>query len=265
MLKQLWELWKLYLVLGIAGDDPPADDPPADEPPADDPPADELPADDLDSLIETVEAGGDDKDDKPPSRENAAIRDARKRAQDAEEARIRAEATLEAERRMRQPQAYSDDQRLYDQEEARLRADDATDLEKWQIRSNRTLRANTQAANRALTSAADMQDKSAFDRLEISNPKVYKLYADKVEKALGEMRGRGQDAPRLALLRFMIGNDVMEGKLKSGTGKKASTTTSETRSTIDRGRSPGARSDVSGKGRMSEQEKRRERLKGVII
>ena len=267
MFKKLWQMWMLYLVLGIAGEDDPEPDDETldgDTPPDDAPPDDELPADDLDSLIETVEA--DDKiKPKETGRENEAIRTARKRAQEAEEARIRAEATLDAERRMRAPPQASEDQRLWQAEEAKLGDTEASDLEKWQIRSNRTLRANTQATNRAMATANDMQDRTAFDRLQISNPKVYKLYQDKVEKALGDMRSKGQDAPRLALLRFMIGNDVMEGKLKSGTRKKADTATGETKSGIDRGRSPGARSDVSGKGKMTDHQKRAERLKGVVI
>jgi hypothetical protein len=269
MLKKLWQLWMLYMVLGIVDGDGAGGEAQGAEGQegtegGEGDEGEGLPEGDLDSLIERVEAIGEGEAEKPkPSRENEAIRAARKRAQDAEEARIRAEATLDAERRMRAPQA-NEDQQLWSQEEARLRDSEATDLEKWQIRSNRTLRANTQAANRALSSAADTQDRTAFDRLEITNPKVYKLYADKVERQLAEMRGRGESAPRLALLRYMIGNDVMEGKLKSGTTKK-STATETPKPGIDRGRSPGARSDVNGRGRVSEQDKRRERLRGQII
>ena len=278
MFKNLWQLLMLYLVLGATpgegegdkgagGDAEGGEGSDAGGEGAESSDDDTLPGDDLDSLIETVE--GDDKgpkDQDGKGRENAAIRDARKRAQDAEEARIRAEATLEAERRMRSTQQPTEDQRLYEQEEARLKDSEVTDLEKWQIRSNRTLRNVTQNANRTMAQAADLQDRSAFERLEITNPKVYKLYAAKVEKAKADMNAKGQDAPRLALLRFLIGNDVMDGKLKSGTTRKAAAAAAagETRG-VDRGRSPGARSDVSGKGRMSDADKRKERLKGVII
>lgn len=266
MFKELWHLMLLYLVLGVEGEDPPADDPPADDPPADDPPADDLPADelpldgDLDSLIDNVDPPADD----PPKggRENAAIRDARARAQVAEEARIRAEATLEAERRMRQGAAPNEEQLLFEQEEAKLRNTDVSETEKWQIRSNRTLRANTRAANDALNTAADMRDRNEFDRLQVSNPKVHKLYDAKVEKALADMRAKGQNAPRLALLRFMIGNDVMEGKLKS-TPKTAAANAKT--STVDRGKPPGARSDVAGKGKATERQKRVARLENVAL
>jgi hypothetical protein len=280
MLMKLWQMLVLYLALGIVdgekaggdggdgggeGDDAGAgggDGGDAGEAGGEG----DLPDDDLDSLIETVEKGGGEEGEKAGGRENEAIRAARKRAQKAEEARIRAEATLETERRMRTPPQASEDQRLFEAEEARLRDTEVPDIEKWQIRSNRTLRANTQAANRAMSTAADMQDQSAFARLEISNPKVFKLYSTKVEKALADMRAKGQDAPRLALLRFLIGNDVIEGNLKSSTGKKAAAATAGKQAAgVDRGRSPGARSDVSGKGKTSEHDKRKERLRNVPI
>lgn len=273
MFEQFWKLLLQYLRLGVGepGEDEPVeteDDPkagPGGEP-VEEPTDEPLPGDDLDSLIDVVEGEPEPKAE-GNGRENEAIRAARKRAQDAEEARIRAEATLEAERRMRAPAQPNEDQRLYEQEEARLRDPEATDLEKWQIRSNRTLRATTQASNRAMAQAADMQDRSAFERLEITKPKVYKLYADKVEKALGDMRAKGQDAPRLALLRFLIGADVMDGKLaSSSTRRKPAAAAAPASSGVDRGRSPGARSDVGGgKGRASDAQKRAERLKGVII
>lgn len=267
MLK-MWQLWLAFLVLGIAdgesggegdGEEGDKEPPEGEEPP---PEGDELPGDDLDSLIETVEDDGGETKSKP--RANDAIRTARERAQAADEARIRAEATLDAERRMRtSQQGPSEDQRLYEQEEARLRDPEVAEIEKWQIRSNRTLRANTQAANTAMLTAADMQDKAAFDRLEFTKPKVYKAYADKVEKALTEMRGRGEKAPRLALLSFLIGKDVIDGKVQS-TGSKKATRQAEN-SGVDRGKPPGARSDVAGKGKMTNLQKLEAKLKGVRI
>lgn len=268
MFKNYWQLLMLYLVLGVAADDPPADDPPADDPPADgppadDPPADDPPGDDLDSLIDDVI---DPPGDTPPpkaGRENEAIRAARERAQTAEEARIRAEATLEAERRMRQSAPDTEAQRLFEDEEARLRNPEVSEQDKYWIRANRTLRENTRTANQALTTAADMRDRTDFDRLAVTNPKVHKMYCERVEQELGKMRAKGQDAPRLALLRFMIGNDVMDGKLKSKPKAKASAAAAA--SGVDRGKPPGARSDMSAKGRTTESQKRRARLEGQAI
>ena len=57
---------------------------------------------------------------------------------------------------------------------------------------------------------------------------------------------------------YMIGKDAMDGKL---TPKKKAADTS----TVDRGKSPGARSDVSAKGRLTESQKREKRLENVAI
>jgi len=266
MLKKLWQLLMLYLKLGIAGDDdPPADDAPPDETPPDEtPPDDDAPPDDddLDSLIETVEKP--DGEQPKGGRENAAIRDARKRAQDAEEARIRAEATLETERRMRQNAQPSEDQRQWEAEEARLRDAETSDQEKWQIRSNRTIRQSAFNAHQALSTAADMRDATEFDRLATTNPKVYDRYKDRVEKLRGEWAAKNVFPPRKELLKMLLGEDILNGKVKSGPKAKAKTVAEE-RTGVDRGRTPGARSDVSGKGRMSEHEKRAQRLKDVHL
>lgn len=261
MLEKFWQLLMLYLVLGVGDDDPPAD-PPADDPPADDPPADDpvdgLPGDDLDSLIETVENGGDGKP--KGGRENDTIRTLREEKQRETEARIRAEAERDAHARIRNAQP-SDEQRIFEEEEQKLRNSEVSETEKWQIRSNRTLRANTNAANQAFSTAADMRDQMEFDRLRDTNPKVHKLYAPKVEKALNEARAKGQSIPRLALLRFLIGDDIVNGKVKSA--KKAAAAAPA--GTVNRGKSPGARSDTNGKGRGNEHDARKERLRNVIL
>jgi hypothetical protein len=269
MLK-MWQLWLAFLVLGIAdgeaaggeeGGEGGEAEPGGEEPGGEE----ELPGDDLDSLIETIEPGGEEGEAKPKPRANDAIRTARERAQAADEARIRAEATLDAERRMRAPPQASDDQRLHEQEEARLRDPEVAEIEKWQIRSNRTLRANTQAANNAMATAADMQDKAAFDRLEFTKPKVYKAYADKVEKALNDMRQRGEKAPRLALLQFLIGKDVVEGNVKSAPAKRAPASGAGEQKGVNRGKPPGARSDVTGSGKGTRLQQLEKSLKGVPI
>lgn len=278
MLMKLWQMLLLYLVLGIGpgdeggGDDNGGSDAAGEEGGDSGEGADELPDDDLDSLIETVEGdgdkGGQDEGEGGSRRENDGIRSARKRAQEADEARIRAEAALDAERRIRAEQSHqpapNEEQRLHEEEEKRLRDPEASELEKWQIRSNRTLRQNTRAANQALTSANEMRDKAEFDRLEFTKPKVYKLYKDKVEKSLSDLRAKGQDAPRMALLRFVIGNDVIEGNVKSS-AKPRKQAADPARTGVDRGKTPGARSDVSARGAKSERDKRRERLRGVVI
>ncbi len=72
------------------------------------------------------------------------------------------------------------------------------------------------------------------------------------------MRAKGQTpVPRIAILRFLIGDDIMNGKVKPK-GKSAP---------VARGTSGVIRSDVRGKGgnAMSEHEKRKARLQNVRI
>lgn len=234
------------------------------------------PGDDLDSLLDLVETPG--TGGRPASesgRENAEVREARERAQRETEARIRAEAERDLLRRGNQPGADDEARRLFDQEETILRDPNATDVERWQVRSNRTLRANTKAAtdatnaaNRALMEAADGRDRTQFDRLATTKPKVHKLYESRVEDELQKMRGRGENAPRMAILQFLIGKDVIEGKVRSKPARKAAAAgagNEEQNTGVDRGKSPGARSDVSAKARQTERQKREKRLEGVRI
>ena len=131
--------------------------------------------------------------------------------------------------------------------------------------SNRILRENAKVSRQALDTAADMRDRAEFDRLALTNPKVFKLYESKVEKALNDLRAQGQNAPRMLLLRLAIGNDVMDGKVKGKTRKATDAGAAQANAGVDRGRSPGARSDVSSKGRQTESQKRRARLENVNI
>lgn len=264
MLK-LWQLLILYFTLGVVeGEDPPADDPPADDPPADPPSDDHGPGDDLDSLL-----AADDPVDPPaePRRENAAIRDARKRAQDADEARIRAEATLAAERNMRAQAAQppSEEARKWAEEDALLK-DPATDPQtKYWITANRDIRATRKMATDAVVAAGDIRDQTAFSQLLAkAPPKFAERYSAKVEEAVAGMRSRGEVVPpRASILQFFVGQDqtnaIFNGKPKQKTADAPAP------KTVDRGRPPGARSDVSAKGRATEQEKRRARLENVQL
>ncbi len=225
---------------------------------------DDLGGGDLESLIEAGEATlPDDK----AAKKREADELARER-----EARIRAEVERDTERRLRaesghraQPNA---EQAIFEEEQRRLADPATTEIEKWQIQSNRTLRANTQASNRAMTEAADMRDQAQFDRLAITHPKVHKAYAERVESELQKMRAQGQNAPRAALLRFILGNDMIEGKLKGKTARKPAAAAADAGarpSGVSRGKPPGARSDVSAKQRQTEREKREARLANVQI
>jgi hypothetical protein len=227
----------------------------------------------FDDLLDLAEDGGGTP---PPAgnEENAAVNEAKRRAESAErdlanERRMR----QEAESRIPAPQPRGDPD--FESEERELNTlaqqvnrGDATQEQyawrKWQIDSNRNIRATQRNSQSALMSAQDLADKSAFDRLEITKPKVYKAYAERVEQAMMEMHRRGQNAPRLAVLRLLIGDDIMNGKVKKSTKAAAS---AQPAARVDRGRTPGVRSDVRG-GRGAGESKRDQlakKLDGVPI
>lgn len=247
------KIW-LGLVFGFfafAVDDP--KDPPADAP-AD---TEEQPELDL---------GGTDPDPDPqddpepdPAAQLAEERAARAKAEAQSEAHQRELAELRSGQRSINP---TEDQKLFEREESRLKDEKTTDLERWQIAANRKLRENTNSSTAALFQAQDISDKTSFRQLEVTKPALFKRYATRVEEELGKMRKTGGNAPREAILRFLIGNDAMEGKLAP---KKKASAAEPGAGAINRGKLPGARSDVRGKTTMSEHEKRRARLENVQI
>ncbi len=200
-----------------------------------------------------ADAGGDkdaDAEEPDPKAEAAAAREEAKRER---EGRERAEREA-AELRIRHTPRPQDDELA--RESARL-ADPATpELERWQIQSNRTLRQNTNAANMALMQANDVNDRTAYQTLALSNP-VAKKYEARVEEELANARKAGMNPSRESILRYKLGEDMLKGNFK----KKAAPAAGKT---VDRGKLPGARSDV-GKSGQSERDKRRARLENLPI
>lgn len=187
-------------------------------------------------------------------------------AQLAAERTARAEDRARADRFEREAEELRASQRrqpdpVVDEEERVLRDPQATDLQKWQVQANREIRAGRTSAQHALAQAQDLSDKTAFSNLAITKPDLHKRYATRVEEEYQKLRAKGQAAPREAILRFMIGDDAMKGELK----KKPAAAKSEPNPNLNRGRMPGARSDVSGRNSMSERDKLRKRLDGVNI
>lgn len=249
----LWKYLLLFLFLGVEEG---ADPEPAPEPT---PPADDT----LDDLIDIAAGSEPMPSPQEPPDEPPVVKEIRARAEraerEAQETRERL-MRLEAERAPL-PQGRDPE---WDAEEARLRSADITDLERWQIQSNRTLRNNTRTAQQSLLQAGEIADRTEFEKLEITKPKVYKMYKDRVEKALSDLRAKGQNAPRMAMLRLLIGDDFVNGKFKT---KQAKTTTTEPDvKRVDRGSGATVRSDVrAGNKARSEHEKRIERLRNVVI
>jgi hypothetical protein len=111
---------------------------------------------------------------------------------------------------------------------------------------------NTQEAN----------DKAAFERLQLSDPRA-KKYAAEVETRLASIRKQGQNVDREALLKFVIGEKVF-----SGGGKAAAKQKQQGAEQIRRQRTnpPSGASDVrGGRTQESEAEARRKRLENVTF
>jgi len=225
---------------GVNGEDdvPDPSDIPASDPGDDDP-------DDLGEL---------DLPDDPP------VRSAPRRA-DADERLARVEAELESRKR-----AFEASQRAaptvdpeFQREEERLRSADISEIERWQIQANRTLRATQAEARQAMFQAQDMSDRTRFEAKFNSDPRRAK-YADRVEEAVQQERAAGRNASRESVYFYMLGKDIAEGKLKT----KAKATSAAP--AVNRGKPAGVRSDIQGRGRpSSEKDKLRSRLENMNI
>lgn len=208
----------------------------------------------LEQEEEEEESESEPRQSTKPSRANTAIIEARRRAQEAEDRAKRAEEALNnASRGAPQP---SQEQQLFQQEEAKLKDPNTTDLEKWQINSNRTLRQMQNDSRMALIQSQDLSDKTIFESRAAKDPVIAK-YSDKVEKELIKLRSSGQNAPREAIAAMLIGRDVMAGNFKSKAVAK--------KPDVNRGKPVNARSDVNGKGRLTEQQKRAKRLEDIQL
>lgn len=256
MLKHWLTLIVAFFRLGVGdGDAAPGADA---EPPVD--PVDEDPNLDLD-----LGAGDDDPppaDD--PAAQKAELEAAKREAREEREKRERYERET-AESRTRQHQAHaheSEEERIRRQEDATLARSDTTELQKWQIETNRTIRQGRSNAAQALAQAQDLSDKTSFSTLAIKEPVLFKRYEKRVEEELVKIRSKGQNAPRESIYTYLLGQDMRDGKL---TRKKPAPAADPNKTQVQRGKTPGARSDVGARSGMSEREKRAKRLENVQI
>lgn len=238
------KLLKKLIGLLFPGVDGEPDDPPADDPDTPDP------VDDDD-----VDLPDDDLPDDPPARTAA-------RRSDADDRLARLEAEVErraqlADDLLRRSQPAPVDAQ-HQREEERLRNPETTEMERWQIEANRTLRATQAEARQAMFQAQDLSDRTRFESKIASDPRRAK-YTDRVEEAIRQERAAGRNAEREAVYFYMLGKDIAEGKLKPKA--KASTTPN-----VNRGKPAGVRSDVQGRGRpSSDRDKLRARLENTNI
>jgi hypothetical protein len=108
----------------------------------------------------------------------------------------------------------------------------------------------------------ESNDKAAFERLQLSDPRA-KKYAAEVETRLASIRKQGQNVDREALLKFIIGEKVFQGG-----GKAAAKQKKEGEAQIRRQRTnpPAGQSDVrGGRTQDSEAEARRKRLENITF
>jgi hypothetical protein len=149
----------------------------------------------------------------------------------------------------------------WDREEEILKDPNATDQQKWTVNANRQLRANTHLAQSSMAAAADVNDRTAFAGVCMSDP-LAKKYEKRVEEELTKIRAQGGNVPpREAVYTFLLGRDMRDGKYK-----KKTPAASASANGAPRGRTPGVKSDVSGRGsQLTEHEKRRQRLENIQI
>jgi hypothetical protein len=237
------KLLKKLLGLLFPGVDGDADDLPDDPEPLDpvDDDSDDLPDDDL--------------PEDPPARQVASRRDdaADRLARLEAEVERRGRAAEERERASRTPTVDAEFQR----EEERLRAADVSEMERWQIQANRTLRATQAEARQAMFQAQDMSDRTRFESKIATEPRRAK-YTERVEEEVKKAQSRGQMASREDVYYWMLGKDIADGKLKPKA--KSSPTAS-----VPRGKTPGVRSDVQNRGPKSDHDKRAARLANMNI
>ena len=221
----------------------------------------------LSPRVEDDFAPPDDDDTPPPdddapapepriSRAQKAIIATRERAQTAERELARVNAELAQARA--KPSQPTQDQVLWQQEEEALRNPDATDWQKYAINANRASRQANATSQSALASAQDLADRTSFAAIAATKPKLFAAYKDRVEDRLKEARAQGNNPSRENILRFIVGEDMLSGKLKS-TDTKAAKPVAASRANV--------RSDVSTSsgGRMTDQEKRAKRLENIRI
>ena len=238
----MWKFFVKYFTIGVDDDVPPPDD---DTPPPDDdvpPPDDDTPPSDPEPSAPRI------------SRAQQAIITQRERAQKAE--RDAEQLRRELAEARRQPAAPSQEDLLFQQEEATLKSLPPDSWERYAIESRREARQSKALSLSVMNQAKDLSDKAEFSSLRASKPAIYDKYEARVEERLSQIRANGGSIPpRKAILEYLLGADLLNGKVKTATPTK-----SPTQSRVS------ARSDVSpSSGGRSDYEKAMARLEGVRI
>lgn len=192
----------------------------------------------------------EEPDDEPPE-----LKTAKQRAKDAEAERDRErEARIRAEERARTltPAPTSAADPDYDREEQQLRdlkssgaTPEALYWAQFRVDTERRARATDRKLSQVAIDSQDAADRLAFRQLETAKPNFYKRYADRVEKLAADYRAKGQVIPREAILKMLVGDDMVNGTIKPS-AKRPATTGADGK--VTRGQPQQVRSDVQGKG-----------------
>ena len=135
---------------------------------------------------------------------------------------------------------------------------------RWKISNDRSIREAKRSSQSALMEARDLNDRAEFEKLELTKPKTYRAYKQRVDQAIANARSQGQTPPsRMMVLKYLIGEDMVEGKVKAKAPKVAAS--GEPTGRVERQRIPLNRSDVTDRAARSEREKRIQRLENKLI
>jgi len=255
--------WRAFFRIGVAQPGDPIEPDDGVEVTPDEPEVEEEVETEVEAETET-EVEAEVEVEAPRSRRPASevIREEKARRKEVEERLRRNEEELIALRRSNPPATVvTPEQRSFQEEEAKLRDPNTSDLEKWQINANRELRANRQTSQELLRQAQDTNDRTNFEKIAQRAPGVFKKYAPEVESELQKLRQQGGNATREQVLALLIGRDQIRGDLKPAKKTAAKPAGQD----VPRGRTPGVRSDVSGRESKSESDKRRARLEKMYI
>ena len=132
----------------------------------------------------------------------------------------------------------------------------------YKIQNDRKVRALEAQVKQTTSNSQDSTDQIKFRQLELTKPKLYARYHERVEEAA---RTKFPGVPREIILKLLVGEDTVDGKIKPKAPAQKNAQPEGNR--VDRGRTPVARSDVrrgSGGG-MTEHEKRIARLRNQYI
>lgn len=260
----LWRLLAAFFSLSVGDPEPePTTPEPTAEPTPEPTPE---PTDDDDG---TLEAALDTEETPDPQ-------EARRRERNQELERVAEEAARRAV--APKPQPFNFEQQQREREDAELEAfrqrgatREQLENKLWEINTNRTLRQSDQKSTEALARAYELNDLSEFRALA-TDPKqsaYYRAYKDRVEKRLAEERAQGRNINRITLMKYLIGEDRLEGKIKTKAAPKKETSEELPRNVtrIERGRSPGtgSRGDVGASGKQTRLQELTKRLEGKRI